>query len=159
MKTAPIKRDKRILVLSKDHHFGLLVNWKIKKGLDLKVEPERIANFVINFWETHLAAHFIAEEQVLFAKINNSLTNKALAQHKQLRGLINNILENSTPETLINFANLLENHIRFEEREVFKMIQQELNEEELNEIGRKLQEIHPEPFEDNYKDNFWIISA
>jgi hemerythrin-like domain-containing protein len=159
MKTAPIKRDKRILVLSKDHHFGLLVNWKIKKGLDLKVEPERIANFVINFWETHLAAHFIAEEQVLFAKINNSLKNKALAQHKQLRGLINNIRENSTLETLINFANLLENHIRFEEREVFKMIQQELNEEELNEIGRKLQEIHPEPFEDNYKDNFWIISA
>lgn len=36
------------------------------------------------------------------------------------------------------------------------MLQQELAEEQLNNIGRKLEKLHHETFEDNYKDEFWL---
>ncbi len=157
MSTAPIKRNESLVALSKEHHFGLLANWKIKRGFDLKAEPKRIADFVVNFWETHLEAHFNAEEQILFISINHALVDEALQQHAELRSLVKSIGTEGTPEQLTRFGNLLEKHIRFEERQVFKMLQQELSEKQLNEIGKKLEKLHNEPFEDNYKDEFWLV--
>ena len=157
MSTGPIKRNKSLVALSKEHHFGLLASWKIRRGFDLKVEPERMANFVANLWETHLSAHFIAEEQALFNVIKHALIDEALQQHAVLRSLVKSISAEGTPQQLTSFADLLEKHIRFEERQVFKMLQQELPEEQLNHIGKKLEEIHSEPIEDNYKDEFWLV--
>lgn len=157
MSTGPIKRNKSLVALSKEHHFGLLASWKIRRGFDLKVAPKRIADFVVNFWETHLDSHFDAEEQLLFNVIKHELIEEALKQHVELRSLVKSISTEGTPEQLTNFGDLLEKHIRFEERQVFKMLQQELPEEQLNEIGKKLEELHNEPFEDNYKDEFWLV--
>ena len=157
MSTNPIKRNKSLVALSKEHHFGLLASWKIRRGFDLKVEPKRMADFVTNLWKTHLEAHFIAEENILFNTINHILIDEALHQHSQLRSLIKSISEEGTPEQLTSFADLLEQHIRFEERQVFKMLQQELPENKLNEIGEKLENLHKEPIEDNYKDEFWLV--
>lgn len=157
MSTAPIKRNKSLVTLSKEHHFGLLASWKIRRGFDLKAEPKRIANFVINFWKIHLDAHFTAEENILFNSINHILIDEALQQHSKIRSLIKLIIEEGTPEQLNSFADLLEQHIRFEERQVFKMLQQELPEEKLNEIGERLEKLQEEPFEENYKDEFWLF--
>ena len=84
MNTAPIKRNKSLVALSKEHHFGLLASWKIRRGFDLKVEPKRMADFVTYLWETHLSAHFIAEEQALFNVIKHALIDEALQQHAVL---------------------------------------------------------------------------
>lgn len=157
MNTAPIKRNKSLVALSKEHHFGLLASWKIRRGFDLKVEPKRMADFVTYLWETHLSAHFIAEELAIFNVIKHILIDEALQQHVELRSLVKLISAEGTPEQLTNFADLLEKHIRFEERQVFKMLQQELPEEKLNDIGEKLDELHNESFEDNYKDEFWLV--
>lgn len=157
MSTSPIKRNKSLVNLSKEHHFGLLASWKIRRGFELKVEPKRMADFVINLWETHLSSHFNAEEVMLFNVIKHSLVDEALAQHLKLRTLITSISKDGNTEQLTDFANLLEQHIRFEERQVFKMLQQELSEEKLDEIGKQLDELHNEPFIDNYKDEFWLV--
>lgn len=157
MSNSPIKRNKSLVMLSKDHHYGLLASWKIRRGFDLKTAPKRIIDFIINFWETHLNAHFIAEEKAIFNTIKHALVEEALQQHAQLKLLLQLISKEGTIEQLANFADLLEQHIRFEERQVFKMLQQELPEEELNEIGKKLEELHHEVFEDNYKDQFWLV--
>lgn len=157
MNNTPIKRNKSLVNLSKEHHFGLLACWKIRRGFELKVEPKRIANFVNNFWATHLEAHFIAEEKTLFNVIKHTLVDQALEQHLKLTTLINLISKNANTVQLTEFANLLEQHIRFEERQVFKMLQQELSEEKLDEIGTQLNQLHEEHFEDNYKDEFWLI--
>lgn len=157
MNNNPIKRDKSLVVLSKEHHYGLLASWKIRRGFELETDPQRIIAFVVNFWETHLSAHFIAEEEVLFNTIKHALLEEALQQHSKLRMLVQLISEEGTLKQLANFADLLEHHIRFEERQVFKMLQQELSEEKLAEVGKKLEELHSHAAEDNYKDDFWLI--
>ena len=157
MSNVPIKRNKSLVVLSKEHHYGLLASWKIRRGFDLKVSHKRIANFVNNFWLSHLNAHFIAEEEVLFNTLEHALIDEALQQHTVLRELIKVINENGTVEQLTQFADLLEQHIRFEERQVFKLLQHELPEEKLSEIAEQLNHIHDKPFEDNYNDEFWLV--
>lgn len=157
MSSSPIKRDKSLIVLSKEHHYGLLASWKIRRGLELKTDPKRIIAFVVSFWDTHLSAHFIAEEEILFNTINHALVEEALQQHSKLRMLVQLISEEGTLKQLANFADLLEQHIRFEERQVFEMLQQELSEEKLAKVGKKLDELHSHPSEDNYKDDFWLI--
>lgn len=156
MSNEPIKRSKSLVVLSKEHHYGLLASWKIRRGFELETDPQRIIAFVVNFWETHLSAHFIAEEEILFNTIKHALLEEALQQHSKLRMLVQLISKQGTLKQLANFADLLEQHIRFEERQVFKMLQQELSEEKLNQIGKELEELHHHVFEDNYKDEFWL---
>ena len=46
---APIKRHQAIVSFSKDHHFGLLLVWKIRQGLNKAVSAERISNYVLFF--------------------------------------------------------------------------------------------------------------
>ena len=46
----------------------------------------------------------------------------------------------------------LESHIRFEERVLFKSVEEQATEEQLNLIS---QHHTAEPFEDNLEDKFW----
>ena len=42
MKSKPIKRHKALQPLSRDHHHGLLLSWKIRAGFSKNIEPNRI---------------------------------------------------------------------------------------------------------------------
>ena len=68
-----------------------------------------------------------------------------LYEHRKLEGLYNKIVNGTEKWTLrqqrdkLNlFGELLDLHIRFEERELFPMIENELSEEELIKLGKKL---------------------
>ena len=43
-----MKRDKNIIPLSQDHHFGLLSGWKIKQGIKKNISYERIKNYILS---------------------------------------------------------------------------------------------------------------
>jgi hypothetical protein len=62
MKIAPIKRDKALQEVSREHHHGLLLCWKIRKGFSKGIEPERIKRYADWFYKTHLISHFEVEE-------------------------------------------------------------------------------------------------
>ena len=66
-----------------------------------------------------------------------------LAQHAQIRGLIMELSDEVRKgavrsETLAGIGELLESHIRLEEREVFPMIEEILPEEGLKEVASRL---------------------
>ena len=66
-----------------------------------------------------------------------------LAQHAQIRGLVMKLSDEGrngvvSPETLEGIGELLETHIRLEEREVFPMIEKVLPEEGLKEVASRL---------------------
>lgn len=63
---APIKRHQAIISFSKDHHFGLLLVWKIRQGLEKAVNAERISKYVVYFFKEDLEKHFKDEELLLF---------------------------------------------------------------------------------------------
>ena len=83
----PIKRNPAIVTFSKDHHFALLLVWKISQGLKKEIEPSRIINYVAHFFDTDLIFHFEEEETLLFSKLpsDNLLRLQSEEGHKLIK--------------------------------------------------------------------------
>ena len=147
-----MKRHEALVQLSRDHHFGLLLCWKIKEGLKRDVEPQRIAKYVKFFYESHLKDHFAEEEQHIFPVLGNEnqLVAEALSQHNEIEKIANQDL--ATVAELTSFKDLLEKHIRFEERQLFQEIQEKATEEQLENLLKIDFHYLKEP---EYEDEFW----
>jgi hemerythrin-like domain-containing protein len=157
MENKPLKRSVYMMALSREHHEGLLFSWKIKEGIKKGIPFWRLNKYADFFWSHHLQRHFKQQEELLFSLINNALTKRGLDEHKLLKEgfwrIQNNLLR--TNEEYLVFAELLINHIRFEERELFPYLEKELPAVTLMKVGEILAGNH-EPFEDDYSDEFWI---
>jgi len=152
MKTKPQKRHKALQPLSREHHHGLLLSWKIRSGFSKNVSPERIRTYANWFFKTHLIPHFEMEETHIFPILeeDNELVKKALAEHRRLKRLFTETEDDF--KTLNKIEEELEQHIRFEERILFPEIQKVATENQMLQIEK----IHqPEDFEDNLEDVFW----
>ena len=149
-----MKRDKNIVPLSQDHHFGLLSGWKIKQGIKKNISYERIKNYINYHWDNSQSFHFDEEEKILFPYSDDELTQRALDEHKEIRELLKTLNEVEAFELLTLYADKVTEHIRFEERVLFPHLENILTEEQLAEVGKKLNEIHHHA-EDEYHDEFW----
>ncbi|MEX0995580.1 MAG: hemerythrin domain-containing protein [Flavobacteriaceae bacterium] len=149
----PIKRHKALQPWSRDHHQGLLLSWKIKKGFALNVDPNRIKDYCNWFWKTHLLVHFETEENYIFPILGeeNHLVEQALDEHEQLRSMFEQ--KEADTDTLSQIETLLNDHIRFEERALFNAIQEVASKEEL----KLLEDAHKEGVScEVWTDEFWI---
>lgn len=149
----PIKRHVSIQPLSRDHHHGLLLCWKIRTGFSKGVSPERIKLYVEWFYENHIKKHFEIEEKFVFPVLgnDNEMIKQALIDHEVLKNLFT---EKSDLEgSLKSIQTELEKHIRFEERILFNEIQNVASEEQLKIIKK----FHSnKKFVDNLTDQFWL---
>ncbi len=147
----PLKRAPELQPLSHDHHHGLQLCWKIRTGFSKQIEPDRIKKYTDWFFKTHLTPHFEMEEQYVFSILepNNELVKKALADHKLLKRLFS---EENTEMALSKIEEVLDAHIRFEERVLFPEIQKVATEMQLLEIEKIHQETN---FVDKLDDEFW----
>ena len=155
----PIKRHPAIAELSRDHHTGLLLVWKIREGIKKSIEPERIKQYVIHCFHTELEPHFKEEEELLFNKIpkENKLRTEAETDHSTIRELTDNMKKGplSSYELVQKFADSLEKHIRFEERELFNFIQDSFPEATLLQIASALNEETNKQNILPWSDTFW----
>ena len=149
-----MNRDKNIVPLSQDHHVGLLSGWKIKQGIKKNISYERIKNYINYHWDNSQSFHFDEEEKILFPYSDDELTQRALDEHKEIRELLKTLNEVEDFELLTLYADKVTEHIRFEERVLFPHLENILTEEQLTEVGKKLNEIHHHA-EDEYHDEFW----
>ena len=156
--TKPIKRSPFLAEFSKDHHFGLLLAWKIRQGLKNNIEPERIARYILFYFNNELLSHFVEEEKLLFKKLDeqSELRKQAESDHVAIYQLVVQIMHNRNDDKLIGqFADKLEEHIRFEERELFNYIQACLSEDELTDIaGQFSRQVHDADI--TWQDEFWV---
>ncbi|MET4080568.1 hemerythrin-like domain-containing protein [Pedobacter sp. UYP30] len=153
-----LKRNENLLALSREHHYGLLFCWKIRQGLKKGISLERIRPYVAHFWETHLSNHFRKEEQTLFGKGENDLYGTAEEEHGLIEGLVNGIVSGASTnkDEYVALADMVEKHIRFEERSLFPSIEQSLSNDDLKKIGAQLKVEEAEDAEVGYSDEFWI---
>ncbi|MGI8635873.1 MAG: hemerythrin domain-containing protein [Segetibacter sp.] len=157
MENKPINRNEHIVSLSKDHHTTLLFCWKIRTGLKHEVAVDRMVSYVQYFWQQHLLPHFVEEETILFLPVQDDMVHRALIEHRKIRGNIK-VLHNAGEDTKIQLAalaNLVDDHVRYEERELFPHLEQILTNAQLERIGKQLNEKH-EKFKDNFADEFWL---
>lgn len=153
----PLKRHRFIIEYSKDHHYGLLLVWKIRQGLKKNIESHRIAGYINLFAEKELLPHFDEEEKFLLNLLspNDALKIEAEKQHLELRQFLFEIMhEKVYYTTLNNFADFLEKHIRFEEREFFPHLQKTIDLDTVFYSEKKPFHNQNE-FDTLWTDNFW----
>lgn len=149
---APIKRHEVLQPLSREHHHTLLLVWKIKNGIKKNIEPERIKNYCDWYFQNHLKQHFATEEKELEKILpkENILFNQMKEEHSFIESLLS---EKASISLLQKIAEALQNHVRFEERELFNLVQ---------DVATKTQwenfQMHhtDEKFVENTTDEFWI---
>ncbi|MCB0536588.1 MAG: hemerythrin domain-containing protein [Bacteroidetes bacterium] len=152
MQPKPQKRHKALQSLSREHHHGLLLSWKIRAGFSKNIDPKRMKLYADWFFKTHLVTHFEMEETHIFSILSddNILVKQALADHRRLKRLFTETEDDT--KALSKIEEELDQHIRFEERVLFPVIQKVATEAQM----RHIEKIHqPETFVDKLDDEFW----
>jgi iron-sulfur cluster repair protein YtfE (RIC family) len=147
-------RHPSLIPLSHDHHHGLALSLRCRKQALGQIKPtgtaglrERAKEF-LSFYATNLVAHFRAEEEVLFpllghaAPASSRIIDELLSDHEQIRQGVAQ-LENGTDlaKLLFDLGDLLERHIRKEERELFPLFEQHVKAAEAVAIGQELKKV------------------
>ncbi|MBK8489072.1 MAG: hemerythrin domain-containing protein [Bacteroidetes bacterium] len=158
--TTPIKRSKALIQFSREHHFALLLVWKIRQGLRKNIPAFRISNYIQFYFDNALNAHFKNEEKELFTLLpeNDPLRQQAFLEHENIQAMLSRIQkDNNNSALLTEFADTLERHIRFEERTLFGHLQNCLSAEEIKFLEENHQSRQGD-IDDNWNDHFWVIN-
>lgn len=154
----PIKRSKQLAPLSREHHDGLLFAWKIKQGIANNATVEQMRKFALWYWRQHIKPHFFQEEKILlpYLPADNPMKHRLKEEHDHIRELVIGLDEGTDADKrhLIILSDLINQHIRFEERELFPFMEQLLTPEQLDNVFAEL-EAHPLTCEE-WTDEFWV---
>lgn len=157
MSQKPIKRSPQLVKLSRDHHFGLLLAWKIRQGIRFEVAAPRITVFVLETFRKEVEPHFQQEENCIFSLLppDDALRLQAEKEHVWLRTQSVELEHDMSYERLSAFADFLDAHIRFEERQLFNYIEEKSSQEQLRQAERCIAAM-PQPQLENWADEFWV---
>lgn len=130
----------------------------VKKGIRNNTSPELLSSFIIYVWDTILSKHIQTEEGTFGFSVGNPLLSdhfqRVTDEHVQLSLIIRNLHEKKSLDAVINFNDLLEAHIRFEERVFFPALQEHVTSEKMNALGQALGQIEKQSCL-NYPIRFW----
>lgn len=140
-----LKRHESLQELSRHHMEALHLALKLRRaGTDKSsLTPEETQQEVKEFWEPNGQEHFREEEEILlptfaqYAEIDRPEIIDMLMEHVKIRALINQVIEMDEIYLGImhELGELLNEHVRKEERVIFEMIQGELPEDVLIDLA------------------------
>ncbi|SLJ85227.1 hemerythrin domain-containing protein [Psychrobacter sp. DAB_AL43B] len=141
-----MKRANQLQPLSRQHHLGLNLSRHAKECTD---EPEEIAKHWLNLSsyisdmqhhfqiEDNLIAHALEPYRVSHSDVA-SVLDTLDGQHKQLHKLMDTVEKSGGKDVTVaqvkELGNLLYDHIRFEERELYPTVEKYLTEAELDTV-------------------------
>lgn len=123
-----MQRSQALQPLSREHHSAL----KLAKACGRAAlssdmaEVHQTCQRVIQAYTNELQTHFLIEEQTLLPLLSGTpqqaLAERTLADHRQLHCLLDDLKRNDV-NALARFGNCLTEHVRFEERELFPVLE------------------------------------
>lgn len=145
-------RHPALISLSRGHHEVLILAMKCRKralGQTRPVGAQGLADLaeeMRNFVAGRLERHFQAEEKILFPLLDRATmesrlltaelrSEHVLIQEKARLGGVN------LSKALFDLADLLERHIRREERELFPIFERSVPEIEAEKVRKEMEEI------------------
>lgn len=154
MKSIP--RHEAMRELSRHHHHALTVVLKIRKTLIEGVAPEVVEQLrkdLKHFWVTGGQEHFREEEEILlpayarYASPRHEEIIEMLIEHAQIRALVAAIDEGGDHDRdlvtcIQELGDVLEKHVRREERVIFPMMEAALPEDVLKKLAPYFHEFH-----------------
>jgi hemerythrin-like domain-containing protein len=144
-----MKRSRELKPLSSEHHQALLVAFQLKQGLAGHAEsagaPKDLPGLLQlarRFDEQILRPHTRAEEELLVRIVPEGDLVRLRTEHGELSRLLD-LARTARPTDLrahlSAFADLLERHVRWEERELFTYAEGHMDEATLARIGGELE--------------------
>jgi hypothetical protein len=140
-----MKRGEFLRALSRGHHQGLYVALRLRRATPDSVAEARRG--FLRFWQTEGSRHFRVEEEVLLPAYarhrppDDPAVVRVLTEHVDLRRRAADLESDDslTPSAARELGELLEQHIRHEERVLFPAIEAALPEAERSELGSALE--------------------
>ena len=145
------KRHPSLVPLSREHHPALLLAFRLRQGLPHTQKPidspQEQAEDTVRFFQSSLATHFQAEEEALFPVIRTllpqagELLDTLIAEHAAIRTLVESLAQSTVetlPEQLKTFGDLLERHIRCEERQLFPDFEAHLPQDQAEPLAQAI---------------------
>ena len=137
-----MKRSPELTPLSHDHHQTLFAALKLKRWDDQAAATDDF----LGFWHAQGADHFRIEEDILLPAwlagdegADERLATRVLTEHLEARALVRKLEhESAAADDLKQLGELLERHVRFEERELFPAIEDGLDDDALEQLGAEL---------------------
>ena len=144
-----MKRSRELKPLSSEHHQALLLAFQLKQGLAGHGEsagaPKDLPGLLQlarRFDEQIFRAHARAEEELLVRIVPDADLERLRSEHAELTRLLD-LSRTARPGDLrahlAAFADLIERHVRWEERELFVYAEGHVDGETLARIGGELE--------------------
>jgi iron-sulfur cluster repair protein YtfE (RIC family) len=142
-----MKRHASLIPLSHDHHMSLLLSQVLKKDAPqfkgMSKEPKDKAEYIKTHYQTHLIKHFETEEKMLFPFVKgrdkdiDALIEELIKDHREIAKsvLSINVEAADLTEHLNSLGEMIDGHIRKEERILFEKIPLVFSEEELQPLA------------------------
>ena len=142
-----MKRHPALIPLSHDHHHGLSEARRLRKAstADDATRRASVERF-LRFYGDETVGHFRQEEELVFPLLvdcgepSEQLVIRALLEHQHIRSIVTNLdaaraTGAANPPLMRQLAELLEHHIRFEERQLFPHLEQTISNSTLDGLG------------------------
>jgi hemerythrin-like domain-containing protein len=138
-----MKRHRTLVPLSHDHHHALVEARRLRRAAE---DPgsSTTASAFLRFFASETVGHFRAEEELLFPTVVDFPEARepivqALLEHQRIRAraaLLRDRLDGqrALAETMRELGELLEAHVRHEERRLFPLIENLLDDRTLAEL-------------------------
>lgn len=145
-----MKRDERLVRLSREHTQALMLALRLRREAPAAAS-ERLGQLyseLLAFWAAGLMPHFTAEGECLLARLVRHIAQedehvqRLERDHLALFVLVAELRDTADLElrraALVAFAERIEAHVRWEERDLFPFTETTLTEPELDALGNDL---------------------
>jgi hemerythrin-like domain-containing protein len=147
-------RHASLVPLSQDHHHGLSLALRCRKQALGQIKPmgvqglqERAKEFLA-FYASNLVPHFRAEEEVLFPLLRSvvpedaKMIDELVQHHAEIRHAMPQLEAGiGLAKLIFDLGDLLERHIRKEERELFPIFERTVSAEKAEAVGVEIKRV------------------
>ena len=137
-----MKRTEALRPLSREH----LVALTVAKSLRATADPAAASAEFLDFWREEGRNHFRVEEEVLLpvwalhAEVDREGVIRMLDEHREIRREALRLQQGeATVEQLGRLGELLHDHVRFEERELFPRVEADLDPDAVLQLAEQIE--------------------
>jgi iron-sulfur cluster repair protein YtfE (RIC family) len=158
-------RHSSLILLSHDHHHGLALALRCRKQALGRLKPMGVEGLRLralefcDFFAQRLTPHFRAEEEILFPFMRDTVPESAVmldelaGDHESFRQAVQKLAAaTALSKLLFDLGDLLERHIRREERELFPLFEKHVESSEAEVLREKIKRLLDEKVEDKDDD-------
>ncbi len=136
-----LEREPALQPLSRDHGVLLVLVQRLHKAAEATVQDRLLLASEIATRHAALIEQYLGDEQVALARLNLSylLSNEIAEQHRQinegLKQLASTPVENLQAKDFDALATIIENHVRWDEREVLPYLQKTMSDSQREALA------------------------